>query len=88
LQTYQYKSNSGDVYQTVDGTIFKKTGFGYVGYIGYHGELIFLSAQEVCMNGSKYGVKVYEWWPLSHYSLTTYQGAEAYAKYNEICGDL
>jgi hypothetical protein len=88
LTTRQYDNHSGDVYQTVDGTIFKKTGIGYVGYLSYHEELIFLSSTEVCMKGEKYEITIFEVGSNSHYSISQYQGAEAYAKYEEICGEL
>ena len=39
LETRQYDTNSGDFYETVDGTVFKTVGYGYVGYMGYHQEL-------------------------------------------------
>lgn len=88
ISTRQYDSHNGDIYQTVDGTIFKKTGFGFVGFLGFHQEIIFLSGEEICMNGSKYKIKVFEVGPSTHYSIDTYEGADAYAKVEEICGEL
>lgn len=88
ITTREYSSHSEDIYQTVDGTIFKKIGFGYVGYVGYHEEIIFLSSEEVCIDGDKYEIKVFEVGPSYHYSINTYEGAEAYAKLEEICGEI
>jgi hypothetical protein len=88
LSTREYESEKNDIYQTVDGTIFKKTSFGYVGYLGYHEEIIFISDKEVCMNGDKYDITLYELGSSTHFSISSYEGAEAYAKYEEICGEL
>ena len=86
LTTFQYKSHSGDIYELRDGTIFKKTGYGYVGYMGYNEEVVFLEGNIVCMNGGRYGYELYEVGSRYHYSKTTYTGAEVYAKFEEICG--
>ena len=86
LTTFQYKSHSDDIYELKDGTVFKKTGYGYVGYMGYNAEVIFLKDNIVCMNGSQYSYKLYEVGSNYHYSKTTYSGAEAYSKFEEICG--
>lgn len=87
LTTFQYKSHSGDIYELRDGTVFKKTGYGYVGYMGYNQEVVFLEGDIVCMNGDQYAYKLYEVGSSYHYSKTTYSGAEAYAKFEEICGE-
>lgn len=87
LTTFQYKTHSGDIYELRDGTIFKKTGYGYVGYMGYNQEVIFLEGNIVCMNGEQYAYKLYEAGSSYHYSITTYSGAEAYAKFEEVCGE-
>ena len=87
LTTFQYKSHSDDIYELKDGTVFKKTGGGYVGYLGYNAEVIFLKDNIVCMNGSQYSYRLYEAGSNYHYSKTTYSGAEAYAKCEEICGE-
>ena len=87
LTTFQYKDNSNDIYELRDGTVFKKIGYGYVGYMGYNEEVIFLKGDIVCMNGGRYKYKLYELGSQHHYSITTYSGAEAYSKFEEICGD-
>jgi hypothetical protein len=87
LTTFQYKSLSDDIYELNDGTVFKKTGYGYVGYMGYNQEVIFLENNIVCMNGAQYSYKLYEVGSNYHYSKTTYSGAEAYSKFEEICGE-
>ena len=86
LTTFQYKSHSDDIYELKDGTVFKKTAGGYVGYLGYNAEVIFLEDNIVCMNGSQYSYKLYEVGSSYHYSKTTYSGAKAYSKFEEICG--
>lgn len=82
-----YKGHSGDIYELKDGTVFKKVGYGYVGYLGYNAEVILFDDGTVCMNGSQFKYKLYEKGRSYHYSNTTYSGAEAYAKYEEICGE-
>ena len=87
ITTFQYDSDSNDIYELKDGTIFKKTGYGYVGYMGYNAEVIFLEGNIVCMNGNQFSYKLYEVGSKFHYSKSTYTGAEAYAKFEEICGE-
>lgn len=87
LTTFQYKSHSNEIYELKDGTVFKKTGYGYVGYMGYNAEVIFIEGNIVCMNGSRYSYNLYEAGSNYHYSKTTYSGAEAYSKFEDICGE-
>jgi len=87
LTTFQYKSHTNDIYELRDGAVFKKVGYGYVGYMGYNQEVVFLEGDIVCLNGGQYKYKLYEVGSQYHYSKTTYLGAEAYAKFEEICGD-
>lgn len=86
FETRQYESDSGDFYELKDGTVIKLTGYvGYIGYMGYAEEMAFLDGQ-VCIKGSRYDYELYERGSASHYSATTYYGAEAYAKMEEVCG--
>jgi hypothetical protein len=87
LTTFQYKSHTDDIYELNDGTVFKKVGYGYVGYMGYNQEVVFLEGDIVCMNGGQYKYKLYEAGRQYHYTKTTYSGSEAYAKFEEICGE-
>jgi hypothetical protein len=82
-----YEDNSGDIYELKDGTVFKKVDYGYVGYLGYNSEIILFGDGTVCMGGDQFRYELYEKGSSYHYSNTTYSGAEAYAKYEEICGE-
>jgi len=54
LTIFQYKSHSDDLYELGDGTVFKKTGYGHVGYMGCKQEVIFLEGNIVCINDGQY----------------------------------
>lgn len=85
LTTWQYKDSVNKIYELRDGTVFKVNS-GYVGYMGYNEEVVFMDDDTVCMNGSRFSFTLYEIGSRYHYSLQTYYGAEAFAKFEEICG--
>ncbi|NOH21619.1 hypothetical protein [Vibrio europaeus] len=93
LKTYNIEDESNDILTFKDGMVLKLTGqsyaggyVGYIGYIGYSEEAIFLR-DKVCLKGKSYFYELYKE-PSNHYTQKQYSGAEAYAKVEELCGDL
>lgn len=93
LKTYNIEDESNDILTFKDGMVLKLTGqsyaggyVGYIGYIGYSEEAIFLR-DKVCLKGKSYFYELYKE-PSNHYTQKQYNGAEAYAKVEELCGDL
>ena len=78
--TNLYDFHRGNIFMTVDGTIFKKIDLGDVGNLDYRQEIMFLSSKIVCINGKVHRIKLIELGSNNHYSSNKYQGKEAYKK--------
>lgn len=72
----QIDKKTDDIFKLVDGSILEKTGYGYVGYVGYHEESILYKDGEqwkLCVNGSSYKVDVLKYVKY-HYSKDSISG--------------
>ncbi|MPX97534.1 hypothetical protein EHW61_12835 [Salinivibrio sp. VYel6] len=72
----QIKKKSDDIFKLIDGSILEKTGYGYVGYVGYHEESILYKDGEqwkFCVNGSSFKVDVLKYVEY-HYSKDSISG--------------
>ncbi len=87
VEVFEFKSKTDDVYELSNGAVFKTTGVGYPGYISYHQQVIFVG-HKVCLKGGMYDYELREEGRSPHYSISTYSGAEADAKYQELCGGI
>ncbi|WP_298722417.1 hypothetical protein [uncultured Oceanisphaera sp.] len=68
--------HNDDIFKLVDGSVLEKTGYGYVGYIGYHEDGILYkdgSQWKLCVNNSSYEVDALKY-VKHHYSKNSIHG--------------
>jgi hypothetical protein len=72
----QIDKKSDDIFKLVDGSVLEKTGYGYVGYVGYHEESVLYKdgkQWQFCVNGSSFKVDVLKYVKY-HYSKSFISG--------------
>ena len=72
----QIDKKNDDIFKLVDGTVIEKTGYGYVGYVGYREESILYKdgvQWKLCVNGSSFKVEIQKYVKY-HYSKTSING--------------
>ena len=68
--------HNDDIFKLVDGSVLEKTGYGYVGYIGYHEDgILYKDGKQwkLCVNSSSYKVDVLKY-VKHHYSKNSIHG--------------